>query len=320
MQPITPVELPSYSAAKSETRSVDLALAVVVTFFPPIAFVIALWLWFTGALVPGAIEFAVMIGMNVVCLIGIELGFHRLFTHRSYKAARGLKIVLACLGSMAFEGPVIWWSSIHRKHHRYSDVAGDPHSMYLFDPAGRWTLRGAIHAHVGWVWSGRSVGRGGFAKYARDLYLDRDIFWIQMHYLDFLIAGFALPALITGLFYGTWQGALSGMLWGGFVRIFIMNHLTFWCINSVTHGVGSRAYRTGDHSTNVPLLAVVTLGQSYHNNHHAFPSSAVMAHQPGQCDPGAGILYLFRRLGWVKDMILPSPDILKRKRLPQAQR
>ena len=315
MQRTVPLETAQPPAAATETRVVDLVLAAVVTFMPPIAFLLAIWLWFTGVLVPGAVEFVVMVLMNVFCLIGVELGFHRLFAHRSYKATRGLKIVLAGLGSMAFQGPPIWWASIHRKHHRYSDVEGDPHSMYLSHPDGRWTLRGAIHAHVGWVWSARSVGRGGFARYARDLYLDRDIFWIQMHYLHFLVAGFALPALITGLFYGTWLGAASGVLWGGFVRIFVMNHLTFWCINSVTHGVGSRDYETRDRSTNVPLLALVTLGQSYHNNHHAYPGAAVMKHRQGQLDPGGQILHLFRRLRWVSDMILPPPDILERKRV-----
>jgi stearoyl-CoA desaturase (delta-9 desaturase) len=304
--------------AGGETRRVDFILAVIVTFAPPIAAAVAGWLWWRGTLVPGPLEFGLLVGMHLLCLMGVELGFHRLFTHRSYKASRGLKIMLASFGSMAFQGPVIWWSSIHRKHHRYSDQPGDPHSMYLSNPEGKWTLRGGIHAHVGWVWSGRNVGKGGFAKYARDLYLDRDVFWIQMNYLYFLLGGFLVPGVIAGLVHGSWLGFAGGVLWGGFVRIFVMNHLTYWCINSVTHGVGHRSYQTRDRSTNVPLLSIVTLGQSWHNNHHACPAAAVMNHTRWQVDPGAWFLYLFRGLGMVRDMRMPSEEIQARKRLGAA--
>ncbi len=309
-----PEGVPPPPAEASETRLVDLVFAFTVTFLPPLAFVLAMVLWWRGVLVPGLLEPAVMLVMHVLCVVGVELGFHRLFSHRSYKPSRGLKVALACLGSMAFQGPVIWWASIHRKHHNYSDQPGDPHSMYLFDPQGRWTFRGAVHAHIGWIWTGRSVGKGGFARYANDLYRDRDIFWIHMHYFYFLTAGFVLPALVTGLAYGGWKGAVSGLLWGGFIRIFVMNHLTYWCINSVTHGVGRRDYDTTDHSTNVPLLALVTLGQSWHNNHHALPAAAVMNHKPWQLDPGALLLHAFQRLGLVREMTLPRPDLLDRRR------
>lgn len=298
-----------------DMRPVDFMLAFVVTFLPPLAFVLGVWLWYRGTLVPGPIELGTMLVIHFGGIAGVELGFHRLFAHRSYKASRGLKIALACLGSLAFQGPAIWWASIHRKHHRYSDRPGDPHSMYLFDTEGKWTLRGAMHAHIGWIWSEHSVGRGGFARYARDLYRDRDIFWVHMKYPYFMLAGFVLPALISGVAHGSWRGAACGLLWGGFARIFFANHLTYWCINSVTHGVGKRAYRTSDRSTNLSVLALVTLGQSWHNNHHAFPWSAVMGHRPGQIDPGAWILRLFRRFGWVHDMKVPLPEQMEHKRL-----
>lgn len=303
------------AAVQLQTRAVDLFLAVVVTFMPPAAFALGIWLWYRGVLVPGPVEFATMLLLHALSITGVELGFHRLFAHRSYKASRGLKVALACLGSLAFQGPAIWWASIHRKHHRYSDQEGDPHSMYLFDPEGKCTLRGAVHAHIGWIWSARSVGRGGFARYARDLYLDRDLFRVHMSYPYFMLTGFALPALVSGLVHGSWQGALCGLLWGGFARIFFANHLTYWCINSVTHGVGSRAYCTNDRSTNLPALALFTLGQSWHNNHHAFPASSVMGHRPGELDPGAWLLRLFCKLGWVHRMIVPRPELMERKRL-----
>ncbi len=296
------------------TRSVDLILAAIVSFAPPLAFCLAMWLWYAGVHAPTWIDLFVMLAINFFSLAGVELGFHRLFAHRSYKAHRSIKIALAALGSMGFQGPPIWWASIHRKHHRYSDQPGDPHSMYLYDKDGKFTWRGALHAHIGWVWTGRSVGQGGFARYARDLYLDRDIFWIHMHYFYFLLAGFLIPGIVASLLYGSWEGFAWGILWGGFIRIFFMNHLTFWCINSVTHGVGRRDYDTSDHSTNFAPLALLTLGQSWHNNHHAFPISAVMSHQPWQLDPGAWILHGLRRIGLVTDMNLPTPEAILKKR------
>ncbi|MDA3921706.1 MAG: acyl-CoA desaturase [Salinisphaera sp.] len=306
-------------ATPERTRGVDLVFAAIVTFAPPAAFVLGTWLWISGRAVPSAVEIGTMIAIHVCSLVGVELGFHRLFSHRSYTATRLVKVGLAAMGSLAFQGPVIWWASIHRKHHRYADQPGDPHSMYLFDPDRRFTWRGAIHAHIGWVWSARSVGRGGFARYAKDLYRDADLLWIHTHYFAFMIAGFALPALISGVAHGSLQGAGLGLLWGGFIRIFLMNHLTYWCINSVTHGWGRQDYATPDHSTNVPLLALVTLGQSWHNNHHASPTSAIMSHRKGQLDPGAWILALLERGKLISNVRRPYGPALGRVRRGQTR-
>ncbi len=300
---------PSAAAGTARMRRVDIALAFVVTFLPPLAVVLGIVLWHAGVLVPGAAALATMLALQALTILGVELGYHRLFTHRSYRARRGLKLALAALGSMAFQGPVIWWSSIHRKHHKFSDIAGDPHSMWAFGD-GKLTWRGALHAHVGWLWSSRSVGRGGHAEYVNDLYRDRDLFWIHMNYAYFMLAGFVLPAIIVGAITGTWQGTLAGLLWGGFVRLFLANHLTYWCINSVLHSVGTRPYDTNDHSTNFALLSLFTWGQGWHNNHHACPPAAVMGHRWWQLDPGAWILRGFRRLGWIDRMILPSQKII----------
>lgn len=291
-------------------RRIDLVLAFVVTFLPPAAFAAGVWAWAAGALVPGAAVLVTMVLLHALTIMGVELGYHRLLTHRSYKASRGLKIALAGLGSMAFQGPVIWWSSIHRKHHKHSDAPGDPHSMWVSGPGGEFSWRGAVHAHVGWLWSGQSVGKGGFAELATDLYRDRDIFWIHMHYHYFMLAGFALPAVAGGIAAGTWAGALAGLLWGGLARLFFSNHLTYWCINSVLHGVGSRPYRTRDRSTNLWILSLFTFGQGWHNNHHACPPAAVMGHRPWELDPGAWLLYLFRRLGWVHRIIRPTAKLI----------
>jgi stearoyl-CoA desaturase (delta-9 desaturase) len=305
---------PGQTREPDPTRAIDLVLAAVVTILPPLGVLLALWLWITGLWRPGWAEFGVMFGMHLLCLIGVELGFHRLFSHRSYRPKRALKIALAVCGSMAFQGPVIWWASIHRKHHQFTDAAGDPHTMYQSTPDGRFSWRGALHAHLGWLWSARNIGRGGFAKYARDLYTDPDIFWIQMHYLYFMLAGFLLPTLLCALAYRTWQGALAGLLWGGLVRLFFTSHLQ-WSINSLAHGIGRRAYQTDDHSTNIGWLCLVTLGQSWHNNHHAFPTSAITGLDRWQLDPGAWILRLWQRLGWVDGMTIPDTASRARKRL-----
>lgn len=309
---------PVADAVQEQARAVDLVFAAIVTFAPIGAFALGIWLWVTGLAAPGPVEIATMLAIHLCSLIGVELGFHRLFSHRSYKATKLVKIGLAVMGSLAFQGPVIWWASIHRKHHRYADQPGDPHSMYLFDPDRRFTWRGAVHAHIGWIWSVHSIGRGGFARYAKDLYRDPDLLWIHTHYFVFLVAGFALPALISGLVHGSLEGAGLGLLWGGFIRIFLMNHLTYWCINSVTHGCGRQDYETPDHSTNVPLLALVTLGQSWHNNHHASPTSAIMAHRKGQIDPGAWILVVLERSKLISEVRLPHVGTLQRLRASKA--
>ncbi len=295
-----PVAKPSVAG-----RAVDRVLAAVVTFVPPLGVVGAVWLWARGD-APGWTELGLWLVMHTLALIGVEVGFHRLFAHRSFAAARAVKVALAICGSFAFQGPVIWWASIHRKHHRFSDQPGDPHSPHLQGARRRERLLGALHAHVGWIWRTESVGRGGFARYAKDLYRDADVLAIHMHYLRWLLLGMALPAAVGGLVHGTATGALLGFLWGGPVRVFAMNHLTYWCINSVTHLVGSRPYRTGDRSTNVALLCIPTLGQSWHNNHHADPTSALMSHRWWQLDLGGVLIAVLERGGLARRVRRPN--------------
>ncbi|WP_394842047.1 fatty acid desaturase [Pendulispora brunnea] len=309
------------AATKFETRApasrtVDLTFAVIVTFFPPIAFAGALYLHFQGWYRIGFIDIALMLMMWFLSVTGIEVGYHRLFSHCSYKAHPAVRRTLAALGSMGFQGPVIWWASIHRKHHRTSDKPGDPHSMYLFG-TGPWALfRGFIHSHVGWIWTGSSIRFRGLERYVSDLYRDEDIFRVHMHYFRWLAAGFIVPAIIGGVVRGSWQGAFLGFLWGGFVRVFFMNHLTYWCTNTVTHSrLGRRAYHTSDRSSNSLLLAIPTLGQTFHNNHHAFPSSAIMGHEWWQIDVGTWILRALERLGWVWDVRVPDERMMAKKRI-----
>lgn len=299
----------SSAATTASGRGVDRLLAAAVTVLPPVGVVAVVLLWVNGH-PPGASEIAMWVVLHALALVGVEVGFHRLFAHRSFEAARGVKIALAVMGSFAFQGPVIWWASIHRKHHRFSDRPGDPHSLHLHRGGRFGRLRGALHAHVGWIWCTDSVGRGGFASYAKDLYRDADVLAVHMHYLRYLALGMALPALVCGLVHGSLMGALLGLLWGGPVRVFVMNHLTYWCINSVTHACGRRPYRTTDHSTNFALLCLPTLGQSWHNNHHADQASALMSHRWWQVDLGGVLIVALERLGLARNVRRPNRERL----------
>lgn len=309
------IEIDPTSISVSLNYGVDKIFAVIVTFAPMLAVAAAVWMHVAGIHRVGLFDLGVMAGMHLLALTGLELGFHRLFAHRSYQASRGVKILFAALGSMAFQGPVIWWPSIHRKHHRYSDLPGDPHSMYLFGD-GFWArLRGFIHSHIGWIWTKSSIRFPDQARYVLDLYRDRDLFRIHMRYFYFMTAGFVIPGIAGALYYRGLAGFGLGVLWGGFLRIFAMNHLTFWGINTFTHGIfGSARYRTKDKSTNSWVLGALTLGQGWHNNHHAFPYSAIMGHRWWQIDVGTWVLLVLEKLGLVRDLKFPSQELMERRR------
>lgn len=299
-------------------RSADVLLAIVVVFVPPVVAAFALWLAYTGWYRITWFEIATMLVMHTLAITGVEVGFHRLFSHRAYAAHRAVRVTLAILGSFAFQGPVIWWAATHRRHHRTSDRPGDPHSMYLNGDSTWALLKGFVHAHLGWLFVKTSMRAPGWNTNVRDLYRDRDLLTIHVRYLWWLGLGFALPAAAAFVHYGTWKGAFVGFLWGGFVRVFFSNHLTFWTINSVSHSIGKRPYVTADRSTNsIPLLfALPTLGQSWHNNHHAFPSYWRMGHEWWQVDLGSYLLATLHRVGLVTYGREPTPEMKARKRSP----
>lgn len=321
------IELPKAIRTGPENRFVDKFLAVIVTFAPPLAFILALYLHFTGWYQISWIEIFVLVLMHCLAVAGVELGFHRLFAHRSYRASRPVKIALAGLGSMGFQGPVIWWASVHRKHHRYSDRPNDPHSIYI-KPDGRteynkgfWQLfLGFVHSHIGWIWTPHSIRFEGWNQYVSDLYRDKDLLRIHMDYIYWLAAGFIIPAIIGGLLHGSLQGAFLGLLWGGFVRVFTMNHLSYWSINTLSHSVGPRPYKTADYSTNsIPLLfAIPTFGQSYHNNHHAFPFSWRMGYEWYEVDVGTMVLKVLHKFKLIDNLREPSLELRNSKRIKKT--
>ena len=244
--------------------------------------------------------------MYLLTAVGITVGFHRLLTHRSFQTAKPVEYLFAVLGSMAVQGPVISWVADHRKHHAHTDEEGDPHSPHVGHGGGvRGVLAGLWHAHTGWLMS--TQGRADWKRYAPDLYEDRGMRTISRRFVPILLAGLALPALAGYLVSGTVAGAATGLLWGGLVRIFYVHHIT-WSVNSVCHFLGSRRFDTDDRSTNVFWLALPSLGESWHHNHHAFPRSAVHGLKRWEMDPSALIIATMEKLGLARNVVRISPE------------
>jgi len=294
-------------ASRAGLARLDRRLAWVVTCAPVVGALVAFAMPFFGDPIR-PLYIGLWLGMHVFILIGVEVGFHRHFSHRSYKAHNAVRVVLAILGSMAFQGPVIWWAATHRRHHSYSDKPGDPHSPHLH---GR-LAQGLFHAHMGWLFVPESTRAAGWDQYALDLYRDRSIFRVHTMYFHWLVFGFVFPAVIAGIVTRSLMGAFLGMLWGGFVRVFMMNHVFYWCINSVTHAFGTRPLASNDESTNNIWLAIPTLGQSWHNNHHAFPSSALMGLRWFELDVGGWVIRALRAAGLVWDVKMPTPEMVEK--------
>jgi stearoyl-CoA desaturase (Delta-9 desaturase) len=234
---------------------------------------------------------------------GITVGYHRLFAHRGFTPNRAVKIVLAAFGSMAVEGSVIGWVANHRRHHRFSDRPGDPHSPHGFGPGLRAQLRGLVHAQVGWLFSGDSTSQ---SRYAPDLVADRDLVVMSRWWPSFAIGSLLLPFLLGWLLTGSLLDGLTTFLWAGLVRMMLLHHVT-WSINSICHAMGPRPFRTRDRSRNVGALSVVSMGESFHNLHHAYPQSARHGVLPGQIDSSAGVIRVLERLGLVRDVHWPEP-------------
>jgi stearoyl-CoA desaturase (delta-9 desaturase) len=247
---------------------------------------------------------------------GVTVGFHRLFTHRSFKTGRALRFLLGALGSAAIEGPLIEWVSNHREHHLHSDEPGDPHSPHHHGGGFIGALRGLAHAHVGWILRGDAASTP--ERYAKDLLNDPVARKVDRLFPLWLLAGLALPFALGAALTGTIQGALTALLWGGAVRIFLLHHATF-SINSLCHFFGRRPYRTGDESRNLAWLALPTFGEAWHNNHHAFPAAARHGQTRWQLDPSWWAISALARLGLAWDVVGISPA-RQRSRLAGADR
>jgi stearoyl-CoA desaturase (delta-9 desaturase) len=275
--------------------------AMVVPFVATLAAIVLLW----GRVVNWH-DLALFGVMYVVTAAGITVGYHRMLTHRSFRTHKPTEYAFATLGSMAVQGPVIAWVADHRKHHAHTDVEGDPHSPHVGHGEGViGVLRGLWHAHMGWLLS--EHGRADWKRYAPDLYEDRGMRLINRRFVSLVFLGLAIPAAAGYLITGTLLGAATGLLWGGLVRIFFVHHVT-WSVNSVCHFLGSRRFEVDDHSTNVFWLALPSLGESWHHNHHAFPRSAVHGLRRWELDPSALLIAAMERVGLAWNVIRIAPE------------
>jgi stearoyl-CoA desaturase (Delta-9 desaturase) len=294
---------------------VDRLASAVITGLPPILLAVGIALGWGGAWVSWQDIVNLMVSY-VVIGSGITVGFHRLLTHRSFKTSRLLRAGFAALGSAAAEGPVIDWVATHRKHHRYSDVEGDPHSPHVGHGSGwRGALAGFFHAHIGWVFSDMEVADEQI--YTKDLLADPWIKFVDRTFVLWVVLGLAFSFGLGVALTGTVTGGLLGLLWGGAARIFFLHHSTF-SINSVCHFFGRRDFATRDESRNVPWLAIPTWGEAWHNNHHAFPTSYRHGLRRWQVDPSAGMIRLMEMLGLAWDVVRVDPERIAKRAAPSA--
>jgi stearoyl-CoA desaturase (Delta-9 desaturase) len=299
----------------AEHETLDRALTGLITVGPILALGVVAWQLWDGLLHPSdLIVFGVM---YVLTGLGITVGFHRLFTHRSFKTFPAVRAVLAVLGSAAVEGPIISWVSDHRKHHAFSDREGDPHSPHVDHGVGlRGALRGLAHAHVGWLFI--HTERGSRERYAPDLLADREVEFVDRTFFVWAIGGLAAAFGLGYAIGGTWQAGLTGLLWGGAVRMLVLHHMTY-SINSLCHFFGRRDYATGDWSRNLLWLSIPTFGEAWHNNHHAFPTSARHGLTWRQPDLSALVIGAMARVGLAWDVVTVPAERRVQKRRAVAQ-
>jgi stearoyl-CoA desaturase (Delta-9 desaturase) len=291
----------------NETR--DRIITGTVTVLPFIAlFVVAWQLWNDALRWSDLVVFALC---YVGTAMGVTVGFHRHLTHRAFKCKRWVRGTLAILGSAAIEGPVTAWVADHRKHHAFSDKDGDPHSPHVDHGHGwRGALKGLWHAHVGWLFIHEQ--RGNKQRYAPDLLADPLIRFIDRTFVLWVTLGLVVPFALGWLIGGSLATGLTGLLWGGLVRMLVVHHVTY-SINSLCHFFGRRDFDTGDQSRNLFWLAPFTFGEAWHNNHHAFPTSAAHGLKRWQFDPSAIAIRLLERTGLAWDVVRISPERQARK-------
>jgi stearoyl-CoA desaturase (delta-9 desaturase) len=294
---------------KSTLEIVTLYVIVLVPFLALAAVIPAVWGWGISWL-----DVGLAVGFYYLSLLGVTVGYHRHFTHASFKGKRPLRLGLAVAGSMAIQGPVNQWVADHRRHHAFADRAGDPHSPWRYGTDLRSLLKGMFHAHLGWLFDRRKTNQ---ERYAPDLLKDRGLVLISKTFVVWAFLSLAMPAVLGGLITGSWAGAWSAFFWAGLVRAALLHHVT-WSINSVCHVVGNRPFMSRDRATNFWPLAVLSGGESWHNLHHADPTCARHGVLRGQIDISARVIWVFEKLGWASHVKWPDPVRLAAKRRVEA--
>src|SRR5919197_3634840 len=295
-----------------ETR--DRLITGVITAIPFAALIVVGWQLWNEALHWS--DIAVFGICYVLTGLGVTVGFHRHLTHRAFKAKRWLRGLLAALGSAAIEGPVISWVADHRKHHAFADIEGDPHSPHVDHGVGwRGALRGLAHAHVGWLFI--HTQRGARKRYAPDLIADPVVSWVDRTFVFWAVGGLGAAFALGWLIGGTLTAALTGLLWGGAVRMLVVHHVTY-SINSLCHFFGRQRFDTDDESRNLAWLSLLSFGEAWHNNHHAFPTSAAHGLRWWELDVSGLVIRGLERVGLAWDVVRIDPARQQRKLMAET--
>ncbi len=275
--------------------------AILLPFAGLVAAIFLLWGWGVTWT-----DLGLLIALYFLTVFGVTVGFHRLFTHAAFETSEWVKFVFAALGSLSIEGPVFQWVAMHRRHHQHSDKVHDPHSPHHHGKGFMGWLKGALHAHMGWFFE---ADLPGVDRYIPDLKKSRALRAANSLFPLWMVLSLALPALLGGLISGTWKGALTGLIWGGLVRIFIVHHVT-WSVNSACHLWGRRPFASNDLSRNNLIFGFLALGEGWHNNHHAFPSSARHGLRWWQVDLSYSVIQMLKVVGLAWNVRLPALEAM----------
>jgi stearoyl-CoA desaturase (Delta-9 desaturase) len=296
--------------ARTFEGAIRAAVTIAIVVVPFAGLGVAVWFAWGHGLSLADVLLAVV--FYLVTGLGVTVGFHRLLTHRSFTAAPALRAVLAIAGSMSFEGDVIGWVAIHRRHHAFTDRPGDPHSPYRYGTHLSGQLRGLAHAHIGWLLRDDPTSA---ARYAPDMTDDPAMRAISAAFPALCAVSLGLPFGLGWAIGGSWHAGLGTLLWAGLVRVAVLQHVT-WSVNSLCHVIGTRPFTTRRHdrATNLWPLALLSLGESWHNMHHSDPACARHGADPGQVDISAAVIRVFERLGWATAVHWPVPTRLESRR------
>jgi stearoyl-CoA desaturase (Delta-9 desaturase) len=304
-----PEAKPLIGHRRSTPEAFVVKLFILIPFAALVAAVPLLWGWGLGWT-----DVGLAAGFYLVSALGVTVGYHRLFTHGSFKAIRPLRIALAIAGGLASQGSVIAWVADHRRHHAFSDREGDPHSPWLFGTSPAAIAKGFWHAHMGWLFERDQTNHERFAP---DLLADDDIRLLDKAFIPLTVVTMGLPGVLGGFITWSVWGGVTALFWAGFVRIAFLHHVT-WSVNSICHMVGSRPFKSRDRAANFWPLAILSMGESWHNSHHADPTGARHGVLRGQLDISARLIWIFEKFGWATHVRWPRPDRLAAKRVHAA--
>jgi stearoyl-CoA desaturase (delta-9 desaturase) len=300
---------PLVSHSRSTGQMIVLKAFLLIPFAALVAALPLAWGWGLNW-----IDLGLAAAFYVIATLGVTVGYHRYFTHGAFKAPRPLRVALAIAGSMAVQGSVIFWVASHRRHHAFADRDGDPHSPWLFGTSPAALVRGFWHAHMGWMFQ-REVTN--YERFAPDLVADNDLRVVNRYFWLWITLSLALPAALGGLLSWSWWGAVTGFFWAGLVRTAFLHHVT-WSVNSICHMVGNRPFASRDKAANFWPLAILSMGESWHNSHHADPTCARHGVLRGQVDVSARVIWMFEKVRWARDVRWPKQERLAAKRVTTA--